>query len=161
YRGSSQRFPSRHTTVANRAREPYSLANDVERPTLDLAVNAPNVLADDAEKDQLHAADERHADEQQRPTRNPDARPQPQDQRVDDAEHRQSGSAEPHPDRQSEWSQRKRQDAVGREADHLGEGIFGRSGKSRGALVLNGLLAKSQPGHHSAHKTVALRHVEQ
>src|ERR1700719_3202219 len=46
--------------------EAPAIAHQVQGPSLDLAVHARKVLADDAERDELHAAEEEHRDHQRR-----------------------------------------------------------------------------------------------
>ena len=95
------------------------LGHQEQRPALHLLVHAPEVLADHAERDELHAGEEHDRDDQGREARHVGA----VDQRLDQEDH---GVAEgeqrdhetevgPHPERDG----RERGDAVEREAQQL------------------------------------------
>src|SRR5687768_17631160 len=65
-----------------RGLEATRFLDEIERPALRLPVDAADVLADDAEREQLRATDEEDGDEQRGPTGDPVVREEAQHQRV-------------------------------------------------------------------------------
>ena len=78
-----------------RWREAEPLLHVMEWPALHFAIDAPDVLAENADEHELHSTQKQDRDEQRRPSRNPCVDHQANDEAVDDAEQGQSRRIKP------------------------------------------------------------------
>ena len=142
--------------------ETESLPHEVERTLFHLSVNPAHVFADDAERNQLHAAHEKNGDKNRGPAANPlrGIGKETQKEGVDNSEEREPEHEETSPDREPQGREGKGDDGVDREADHFRKGIVGRTSETRLAFIGHGDLSIADPAHHSAEKAVPLRHAQ-
>ncbi len=142
------------------ARAVALLAHDVQRAVLDLVVDAPDVLADHAERDQLDAAEQQDGDRD---------RAEAGQVGADDAQHdhdRDRDERDARGEQSDVGGQLQRQvreggDRVEREAQHLAQRVLGLAGVARVALVGDGGLREADPHGHAAQEARALGHRQQ
>jgi hypothetical protein len=123
-----------------------------------LVVDPAYVLADQAEREELHAAEEQDDDGRGREARNRPVGEEPQVEHEQDAEkaHRGGADAEQRPEAQGEVAEPD--DAVERQVHEPPEGVLGGAAGARIAVVRERGLAKAGPRAQPAHEPVALAH---
>ena len=133
------------------------LAHDVQRPLLDLVVDAPDVLADDAHGDELDAADQQHGEQDRGHTLGEDAEVARDD---DQGQARERGQRESEPEqhRQLQRHLAERGQCVEGELHHALQAVLRVPVVAGVALVSNRVLAEAHPHAHAAQEAVALAH---
>ena len=133
--------------------------NNVKRPPLDFPVGASDVLANNAETNQLHSAHEQNCNHGAGPALHETCYVQVfLKNHSDDSEERHAGGQEARPGRQTKRKDGKGHHAVGSEVQHSPHREFGYAGGSCGPMVGDRTLRKAEPTDHSAHVTIPLGH---
>src|SRR5579859_2284234 len=136
------------------------LHGQIERAVLYLVINAAQVLADDAQENELHAAQEEHRDER--------GGLSGKEQRlIERAQHGDNGDGHQrrgrHPKAQRggqlERHIREAGDGIGGQLEHLAERILGGASVTLLALIADAGLAKANPGREPAHEAMVLTHL--
>ena len=120
----------------------------------------PEVLADQAEREQLDAADQQHDEQQRRHAALVDARVAGDD-RERQAEQRGERAGEAGERRELEREVRERGHAVEREAQHAPDRELRLAGAAGGAVVLDDVAPEADPRAHPAQEARALAHAQQ
>lgn len=107
---------------------PRAVADDRARTPLDLKVDFPDVFADDAEREELDAAEEADADDLAGPAAD-DGTAHPGNQAPDPHEEREERDDRAEERDEADWLDGKRCNAVRREPQHLQERIVACAGK--------------------------------
>ena len=131
------------------------MRDEVRGPRLERGVGAPDVLAEDAQGQQLHGADRRDDDDGGRPAGDGAAEQQHRD-RVQ--EHPDGGDAaeEPEPGGEAQRRDREPGDAVDREPDHLAERVLGLPGGAGLASVADRGAREAERGDDETEHPVVL-----
>ena len=137
---------------------PGALADDIARALLGLHIDLADILGDDAEADQLHAADEADDAGHARPAGD---RPAAQrgDQGPDTEDEAHEGDEQAEPEDQTQGLDGQARHAVDREAEHLLEGIVALARHALGSGVADGGGLEADEGHHAAQVEVDLLEV--
>src|SRR5690606_20521899 len=117
--------------------EAESLPDQVERTPLRLAVDAADVLSDDAKREELYAADEEDADEDRHPRGHPGAREDSQAERVDDPDGGEERGHEAHRGHDAKRDHGERRYPIEGEAQHLRERVLALAGVARHSVIGN------------------------
>jgi hypothetical protein len=127
---------------------------------LDLVVDAPDVLADHPDRDELDAAEEEHRDHRRGDARDELAGDAKAD-RDRDGQEGQRREDEAHDRRDLQRGMRERRDRIQGEAQHLAQRVLRRARVPRGARVRDGGLGEPDPDGHPAQVAVALAQGQQ
>src|SRR5581483_1035554 len=136
--------------------EAPAVAHQVEGPTFDLVVGAGEVLADDAERDQLHAAKEQHRDHQRGITGDVNAAGELQDREKHRVEKRRERDEQPEVAPHLKRHRAERSYPVEGEVPQLPIAPLGATGAALFAIEDDRSLAKADPGEQSLHEARAL-----
>src|SRR3954451_20109409 len=127
---------------------------------LDLFVDAPDVLADDAQRDQLDAAEQQHDDDRRRHAALEDVRVAGDDGQRNRQE-RHHAEEEAQERRPLQWPAREGRDRVEAEPQHPAQRVLGDAGVALLAHERDRDLGEADPDRHATQEAVALGHGEQ
>ena len=131
-------------------------SDEVERPRFDLVVDAADVFTQNADPDQLDAAEEQDRKDRRRVAGQVVAREDLERDLEDRDDERADADDEAEVRREAQRNLGERRDAVDRKAQHLRERILGRAGIARIAIVLDADLLEADPCNQSAQEAVVL-----
>src|SRR6266702_359293 len=135
------------------------LLDDVERALLDLLVDTPDVLAEDTETDELHAADEQDGRESRRPAWYRGlGKKVLADEAVDHEEETDAGAHEAERGGHLQRYLGERENSVDGEPHHFFDGILGFTGEAFLTLERDVALRETDPADHAAYEAGLLAH---
>lgn len=136
-------------------------AHEIDRPLLRFVIDAADVLADDADADQLDSADEQHHRNQRRVTRHRIAQPQRARDDEPAVEERERRDAEPDVGPTAQRHRAEARDPFEREVPELPAGEFRVARAARLALILDDHGPVAHPREQPLHEAPALRQAAQ
>ena len=130
--------------------------DEVERPPLDLLKDASDVLAENAERDELQAAEEQHAGRDRRPAGHGAPLDELDVKHMKEQQDAQYAADEPRVKAQPQGHRRIGEDAVEREVQHLSWREFGNARKALGRNEADLHLTVAHGADHAANEARAL-----
>ena len=145
---------SRHANLARR--EAVDIGDDIKRPVLDLIVDAAEILANDAQEDELNPAQKEHADQRRGLPGEGTDPGETHNNRDQDAEQADAGQDKAGVCRQLQGHVAETRDRVGGQAHHLAQRVLGGTRIAGRSLIFDRHLFEPDPTAQPAHKAVFL-----
>src|SRR5664280_1726648 len=151
---------SRNAPCSNRRRvwsgllSPHFLRDEIERPALHFVVDPAEVLPEDADDRELHAAQEQDEDHERRPSGHVDLQ-NPESEDDEDVEKREGRDEKAEPRRELERHVAERRQSVERETQHLAQRELRLPARARRPYVLDAHLSEADPCRHAADEPVS------